>query len=170
MEKHRTFFWETPFSGLCFSVTLWCFFLGYEYQIPIEELTPVKDFAPCTKAISDCYVTIVRVVLYSWDLCKGKIEVSPITYVKWSTITKRSFALFLSCKDKILFHTETELGEYYPFYRDLGPPRNRVYIKCRTCPLDRCCFYYYQYKTVKGVVRTLFVHRHFNLLGQVFIA
>ena len=70
----------------------------------------------------------------------------------------------------MVFHRETELDEYYPFYRDLGPPRKRLYIKCTTCPLDRCCFYYYCYRTVKGLVRTLFVHRHVNHLGQEFIA
>ena len=70
----------------------------------------------------------------------------------------------------MVFHAETELEEYYPFYRDLGPPRKRLYIKCRTCPLWYCCFYYYRYKTVKGLLRTLFVHRHVNELDQEFIA
>ena len=65
---------------------------------------------------------------------------------------------------------ETQLQEYYFFHEDLGPPRKRVYIKCRRCPTDKCCFYYYQYKTVWGLVRTLYVHRHFNLDGEEFIA
>ena len=70
----------------------------------------------------------------------------------------------------MVFHAETELEEHYVFYRELGPPRKRLYIKCRTCPLDHCCFYYYRYTSTEGLVRTLYVHRHVNLLGQVFIA
>ena len=70
----------------------------------------------------------------------------------------------------MVFHTETELEEYYPFYRDLGPPRKRLYIRCRTCNLLYCSFYYYRYKTIEGILRTLFVHRHVNANGQEFIA
>ena len=70
----------------------------------------------------------------------------------------------------MIFHMETELHEYYVFYRELGLPRKRLYIKCRRCKLESCHFYYYHYKTVKGLVRTLFVHRHVNHLGHEFIA
>ena len=69
----------------------------------------------------------------------------------------------------MVFHTETELHEHYVFYKELGPPRKRLYIKCRRCPPPRCAFYYYQYESREGLVRTLFVHRHVNLLGQEFI-
>ena len=76
-------------------------------------------------------------------------------------ITKTKYdVLFLSlysCKDKMLYCTETDLEENYDFGRLLGPPHSPLYIKCRNCPNNECNLYFYTYENSEGYFRTLFI-------------